>query len=763
VLVDLSRLLWRTLARRRPTGIDRVCLVYLARYGLLPETRGIFHWQRLRWVLPRWLTRPIVRFLLWANGMSAAVNLGSMPRVSRAPSGLPQASLFVGHTGLQWNGFARWARRLGSPSQHDAPALVFIHDLIPITHPQYCRAGQQAVHVRRMRQALQAAHGVVVNSQDTAAELVAFAAREHLRMPPVCVAPLAPALTKRSLSLEVHAASSGMAEQSPLSGQYFVVLGTIEARKNHALLLRVWSRWLAEFEAMGPSHAATASGNVATLPTLVVIGQAGWEAEDLLATLRNPPRGLPVVWIPGADDATAAYYLQHATALLMPSFAEGYGLPLAEALAMGVPAVASDLPALREVGEGAVCFLSPDDDSGWVESVKALAADPAAARRELQSAGWQVPTWEQHFTCVEEFLQQQWQPAKRLIVVGFRLWRQVRFLPLLQGLAPGAMKTADGRTEQRAAIHYVRNVKAAAQLQPGPGDTLLCWNLPPWHLEMEALAERTGAASLRMEDGFLRSVGLGSNFVRPLSVVFDTRGLYFDPSRPSDIEHILVTAEFSAEELAEAKTLREFIVEQGLTKYNTDPWPIAGRPNPEWVSQACSKRVLLVPGQVEDDASVRLGGGAVQSTAQLLAAVRATAPKAFIVYRPHPDVMAGNRKGIKYCPSGADVVDVKTPLLQLIGLADEVHTLTSLSGFDALLRGKHVVTYGSPFYAGWGLTEDIGLTTATKARRGRPRALDELVACVMSRYPHYFGPDESTGISGAWLTAKWLNCLRDKK
>lgn len=726
MLVDLSRLLWRTLARRRPTGIDRVCLVYLARYGLLPRARGVFHWQRLRWVLPWWLTRHVVRWLLWVNGMQAGPEGNAAFDIPSASVGLPKASLFVGHTGLQWPGFARWARRLGWPAQHDAPALVFIHDLIPITHPQYCRAGQEAVHVRRMRQALQAAHGVVVNSHDTARELAAFAAREQLPLPPLCVAPLAPALGSAVCS-------------SPLAGPYFVVLGTVEARKNHALLLRVWQAWVSE--------------SAEPIPSLVVIGQAGWKAEEVLATLRAPPKDLPILWLADADDATAACYLQHATALLMPSFAEGYGMPLAEALAMGVPVVASDLPALREVGEGlsmhsdgapppsfmALTYLSPDDEAGWLEAVKALAADPVIARRQLQAAGWQAPTWERHFAVVEQFLKQHWQPANRLIVVGFRLWRQVRFLPLLHGLAPSAMKTADGDAAQRADIQYVRTVKAAERLHPGPGDTLLCWNLPPWHREMEALAERTGAASLRMEDGFLRSVGLGSNFVRPMSVVFDTRGLYFDPSRPSDIEHMLATAEFTAEELAEARTLREFIVEHGLTKYNTDPWPIAGRPDPHWVSQVHGRRVLLVPGQVEDDASVRLGGGAVQSTAQLLAAVRASASTAFIVYRPHPDVMAGNRKGIKGCPEGADVVDSETPLLQLISVADEVHTLTSLSGFDALLRGKHVVTYGSPFYAGWGVTEDRGLAAATAARRGRERTLDELVAGVLGQYARYFG------------------------
>jgi glutamate racemase len=155
------------------------------------------------------------------------------------------------------------------------------------------------------------------------------------------------------------------------------------------------------------------------------------------------------------------------------------------------------------------------------------------------------------------------------------------------------------------------------------------------------------------------------------------------------------------------------------------------------IAGIAGKRVLLVPGQVEDDASVRLGGGDVQTAEQLLSAVRAAAPDAFIVYRPHPDVMAGNRRGMKSLPSGADAVDALTPLLQLIAMAAEVHVLTSLSGFDALLRGKRVVTYGSPFYAGWGLTLDRGLMAAAAERRSRELALDELIAGALVGYPAY--------------------------
>lgn len=375
MLIDVSRLLWRTLAGRRPTGIDRVCLAYLRQFGGAPGARALFHWRRVRWVMPGWLSQRVFGWLLQGRPMAV-------------PGALPEAALFVGHTGLQWQGFADWALRLASGRRGvgAAPALVFIHDLIPLTHPQYSRSGQAAVHARRLRQALQAAHGLVVNSQHTAEELAAFAARERLLLPPLCVAHLAPVV---DLAHEPAAA--------PLPGPYFVVLGTVEARKNHALLLDLWDRWAAE----------RAVGN--ELPMLVVIGQPGWEAASTLARLQAGAAHLR--WLPDADDAQVAAYLRHATALLMPSFAEGYGLPLAEALALGTPAIVSDLPALREVGGEVPLYLAANDAQGWYEAVRGYAVPGEAGPREAQRQrllAWQAPTWEAHFQRVGAFLRQHW-------------------------------------------------------------------------------------------------------------------------------------------------------------------------------------------------------------------------------------------------------------------------------------------------------------------------------------------------------------------
>ncbi len=237
-----------------------------------------------------------------------------------------------------------------------------------------------------------------------------------------------------------------------------------------------------------------------------------------------------------------------------------------------------------------------------------------------------------------------------------------------------------------------------------------------------------GVRHVRIEDGFLHSTGLGSDMIAPRSQVVDMSGLYFDASRPSDLTTLLNGTTFSETELARAARLRTRIVQFGLTKYNL------GRRKPTWLAPP-GKQVVLVPGQVADDASIRLGTRAISTADALLREVRARLPEAFVVYKPHPDVLSGNRSGLVNAERLADVVDVESDLVSLIDAADEVHTLSSLAGFDALLRGKAVFTYGLPFYAGWGLTHDA---IAPMPWRNRSLSLDMLTAGVMLRYPIYW-------------------------
>lgn len=309
--------------------------------------------------------------------------------------------------------------------------------------------------------------------------------------------------------------------------------------------------------------------------------------------------------------------------------------------------------------------------------------------------------------------------GQRLIGVGFRLWKQAHLRPLL-ALQPGR-------------VVFVPHAAAAEELQPTAADALVFWGATP-PSGVAALAQRSGATLVRIEDGFVRSVGLGSDLIRPLSLVLDTQGIYFDPTQPSALEALLNTATFGADELAEAARVRAFMVAHGITKYNHEPrgvarWPSAGRP------------VVLVTGQVEDDASIRLGCTGVNTNAGLLQAARAACPEAFIVYKPHPDVASGNRLGrlsLAEARRWADHVEPTLSVVSCIDACDELHTLTSLAGFDALLRGKRVVTHGQPFYAGWGLTDDRALEGVAWARRQRRLSLDELVAGTLLRYPVYW-------------------------
>lgn len=324
---------------------------------------------------------------------------------------------------------------------------------------------------------------------------------------------------------------------------------------------------------------------------------------------------------------------------------------------------------------------------------------------------------------VIHWLERQREIAKRfpgrMIVVGFRRWKAANVKSMLSLHADKVV--------------FVKDAKAATAMKPVDQDCLVCWGrLPPKGLQELALS--AGVRLLHMEDGFVRSVGLGSDLIPPQSFVLDAKGIYFDPARPSELEDLLNTHHFNEQDLQRAQNVRSFIVEHGITKYNLEPnhavrWPVDGR------------KVILVPGQVEDDASIRFGcdTNGVCTNLGLLQAAREAFPQAFIVFKPHPDVSSGNRKGrldsaaaLKY----ANHIEQGASVVSCIDACDVVVTMTSLTGFDALLRNKQVVVHGRPFYAGWGLTTDL----LPVPRRNRLLSLNELVAGALLHYPLYWDP-----------------------
>ncbi|MBB95355.1 MAG: beta-3-deoxy-D-manno-oct-2-ulosonic acid transferase [Rhodobacteraceae bacterium] len=232
-----------------------------------------------------------------------------------------------------------------------------------------------------------------------------------------------------------------------------------------------------------------------------------------------------------------------------------------------------------------------------------------------------------------------------------------------------------------------------------------------------------------VEDGFLRSRGLGADLIPPLSLVTDDLGIYYDPTRPSRLEDLILaaTGRLRTDQRLRADRLIASVTNARLSKYNLPgdmpPLPDGHR--------------ILVPGQVEDDASIRLGTDQVSTNLGLLNTVRAANPQAVLIYKPHPDVEAGLRPGGIDATALADVTATRADPIALLDHVDEVWTMTSLLGFEALLRGRPVTTLGAPFYAGWGLTTDLG---RIPARRGARPDLGELVHAVLIDYPRYFDP-----------------------
>lgn len=378
-LLDVSRMVWRRWAGTRPTGIDRICLAWQQHFASVSQAT-LFH--RRGWhILPMAASQELFalledecprrqfrqRFATWA--------LRHLVHLLRAQPGRGRFWLNVGHTGLNLPGLANWVQ-----SAVIKPVLM-LHDLIPITHPQFCREGEKARHEARVETLLRIAHAVIGNSADTLDQLQIHAKKAALPVPGrmIAVWPGTPQLS----------ASNG---KRPAPTNEFVILGTIEGRKNHMLLLDVWEQLIARHKAAPPR--------------LVIIGRRGWACDDVFERLDSGCFGEHVVETGALDDAEIAERLSRARALLFPSFAEGYGLPLVEAMAAGLPVIASDLDVFREIGQGVPDLLPPDDISAWAAMIEGYAA-PGSALRLAQLArlqGFLAPGWDEHFVRIDRFL-----------------------------------------------------------------------------------------------------------------------------------------------------------------------------------------------------------------------------------------------------------------------------------------------------------------------------------------------------------------------
>ncbi len=378
ILIDVTRLLYRRVTGALPTGIDRVGLEYVRRYG--PGGRAVLSLGPFSIVLSRpdsdALFRSVSEWSEPARGLVLKVVLKAFLWRWMA-LGVRGDTLFnTGHTGLENPRYAWWLRRRG------ARVVVVVHDLIPITHPEYCRPAEPRKHRVRMGCAARVSAGIVANSEHTLAEFRSYCESAGLPVPASVVAWLGPGL------------AGAIPGERPLAAPYFVVVGTIEPRKNHAMMLRIWQRLA---ESMGERA-----------PKLVLIGQLGWNGAGVVDCLRRCEalRGI-VIEQRRCGDKELATWLHHARALLFPSFAEGYGLPVTEALSQGVPVIASDLPVFRETVDDIPDYAPPSDVPRW----ETLVADYARADSPMRDAqvermkSFRPPSWAAHFAAVDALLE----------------------------------------------------------------------------------------------------------------------------------------------------------------------------------------------------------------------------------------------------------------------------------------------------------------------------------------------------------------------
>ena len=374
VLIDVTRLVHRFMGKRLPTGVDRVSLAYISRYG--PEARAVFRHHGGKFVFRRAESAVLFDWLLSLGGTGSVLPTIYKGLVAGClVQGVAGRFLFnTGHTGLESDDYVTMLR------QQRVKPIFMVHDLIPLTHPQYCRAGEHDRHLTRLRNAVRVASGIVCNSQATLDGLRVLCDQQNWVLPPAVVALLAPEPLK------------AVQLTRPMAAPYFVYVSTIEPRKNHLMILKVWQQLAAQL------------GDNA--PHLVIIGQRGWDYGEVVHLLNDPALKRLVVEIPACTDPEMVNYLQHARAMLFPSFTEGFGMPVVEALAMGLPVIASDLPVFWEFAGDIPDYIDVSDEARWASTITNYAAAGSSLRAAqlTRMENYVPPSWTEHFSQVDALL-----------------------------------------------------------------------------------------------------------------------------------------------------------------------------------------------------------------------------------------------------------------------------------------------------------------------------------------------------------------------
>lgn len=379
-IIDITRVFRYRKKQKLMTGIDRVTIAYIRHYG--EQAHALVRWCGRAWLLPKRESH-----LLFSWIMNSKTKISTTPILWRGiikPVKLnpnqPTFLLNTGHISTKHDDYAKLIKAFS------VKPIFFVHDLIPIEYPEYCFPGEDKRHEEKMAFVSRYAQGIITNSQATNAALQAYHSRiasesHHKHLPPSTVAWLGSSF------------KSAQKTQRPFEKTYFVLNSTIEPRKNHLLILHLWRKLYQQYGE--------------ETPYLFVIGKRGWECEQVVDLLeRSKILQKRVKELNQCPDHELAAYLQHAQAVLLPSFAEGFGLGLVEALTYHTPVIASDLPVFKEIAGEIPDYAAPLDGAQW----ETLVLDYAKVNSPLRRAqlerllNYSPPTWEKHFERVDAFL-----------------------------------------------------------------------------------------------------------------------------------------------------------------------------------------------------------------------------------------------------------------------------------------------------------------------------------------------------------------------
>lgn len=399
ILIDITGLLDEFKRGKAPTGIVRVLLAYVQNYYRYPAQAVIYKSHRLL-ILPVEVSTQIFELILnVAKELSFQETFAQISNLIHPISKRsfiqklqkffgkknklpPQVQIDIAGSFLFKIDYANIEHQHYHQllKSYHVKTLFMVHDLIPITHPQYFQSGESERFAKRLERILATATGVITNSFATRQNLITYATERGQALPATVDALLA---AGREVTVP---------DKRPITAPYFLILGTIEPRKNHLFLLQIWQQLIAQLGEQAPR--------------LVIVGKRGWKYEKVASLLDNAEWLRGFVIEHAASDTEVVTYLHHAQALLFPSFAEGYGMPIVEALTQGTPVIASDLAVFREIAGDIPEYLDPLDEKSWLKMIMAYTdVDSLLRGAQLNRfASFKLPTWSDHFAKVNKFL-----------------------------------------------------------------------------------------------------------------------------------------------------------------------------------------------------------------------------------------------------------------------------------------------------------------------------------------------------------------------